>query len=153
MGWQLQKRSERLFSEGSRYFSVGNRRLWQLPEVSWQLVGKGGGCRSTWPPPVGWRQIAIRPSAIPRQQPNHCSANYKMLLHWMKITLLSIQRIDNGLFFSQNTGKKVCQHRTHRLLFPSCNRDGATRAAVFSTKQHSNREINSLLDSNNEILF
>lgn len=70
---------------------------WQkLTLVFWLLVGKGGGGRFS---PVGWRW--------PRYpQPKCCSANYQMLLHWLEITLLSIQRTDNGLLSSQNTGKK-----------------------------------------------
>lgn len=110
---------------------IGGSGSWQkLTLVFWLLVGKRGGCRSS---PRGHvaatsgMEIAIAPSAVPRQQPNRCSANYKMLLCWMKITLLSIQRTDNGLFSSPNTGKKVCKHRTRGLLFPSYNGDGATR--------------------------
>jgi len=109
VGWQLQKRSARLFSGGSSYFSVGNRRLWQLAEAHAGLLvacGKRRGLevQPTWMAVVGRRQ----PSHCPREQPNRCSANYKMLLRRMKITWLSIQRTDNGLFSSQNTGKKVC---------------------------------------------
>lgn len=33
VGWQLQKRLGRFFSEGSGYVSVGDRRLWQLAEA------------------------------------------------------------------------------------------------------------------------
>lgn len=88
---------------------------WQkLTLVFWLLVGKGGGCRFS---PVGWRWPQY-------PQPKCCSANYQMLLHWMEITLLSIQRTDNGLLSSQNTGKKVCEQQMCRLLFPSYNGDG-----------------------------
>lgn len=96
---------------------------WQkLTLVFWLLVGKGGGCRSS-PVAAGGMEMASVPSALPGRQPNCCSANYQMLLHWLKITLLSIQRTDNGLFSSQNTGKKVCEHQMCRLLFPSYNGD------------------------------
>lgn len=133
MGWQLQKRSERLLSEGSRYFSVGNRRLWQLAEAHGGLLVACGKRRGLQVRPrghvaaTGGLEIAMAPSAVPGQQPNRCSANCKMLLRWMKITLLSIRRTDNGLFSSQNTGEKVCWHRARGLLFPSYNGEGALR--------------------------
>lgn len=92
---------------------------WQkLTLVFWLLVGKGGGCRSR-PVATSGMEMATVPLALPGQQPRCCSANCQMLLHWVKIALLSIQRRDNGLFSSQNTGEKVCEHQMCRLLFPS----------------------------------
>lgn len=107
-GWQLHKSLE-IIPEGSRWFSVGDRRLWQLAEADVGVLAAGGGSRGAagpapWPL-VGWRWPRY-PQPTLGKQPNCCSANYQMLLHWMEITLLSIQRTDNGLFSSKNTGRK-----------------------------------------------
>lgn len=119
--------------KGADDFLVGieDSGSWQkFTLVFWLLVVKGGGLQvqprghrwggdghGTLGPPWATAQLLL--SKLPNASP--LDENY----------LTSIQRTDNGLFSSQNTGRKVCEHQMCGLLFPSSTGDGNPHPAAL----------------------